>query len=360
MKYLVSALFILLTVSLFSEDFANEPLMGYKKDNLWYVINHDGEKLFELPHVEKITSYSEGFYTLKFDETHPKYPNQWAYANRDGKVTIVPEADLVKDFKEGRAVILKIVGEYKKSKQFGFIDTTGKVVVPVNLIYASDFKEGRAYCMDFEKNKFYLDRSGNKVLTLDSLVGYPYSEGLACITTKALKCGYMNTAGEIVIDMKFDEPGEFSEGLAHALVYDKVGFIDTTGNYVIEKQFDLAKPFKEGRAVVGFADHNYKFKYAYINKSGERLCEVVYDWASDYNDSMALVMKDGKLGYLNHEGQEAIAPVYNYALDFANGIAYVSTKENNLKAYIDKSGETVFEVPEFEKAIDFRVNKTIR
>ncbi len=360
MKYLIAVFLILFSSSLFGQEFADTPLMAYKISDKWHVLDHEGEELFSLEHVDKISAYSEGFYTLKLSNSHPEYPGKWAYANRNGQITIVPDADLVKDFSNGRAGIIKIVGEYKKSKMFGFIDTTGKITVEPNLIYASDYREGRAYCMDEDKNKFYLDTEGNRVLTLDSLVGYPYSNGLACVTTKALKCGYMNEDGEIVIDLQFDEPGEFSEGLAQALIYDKVGYIDTTGQYVIEKQYDLGKPFKEGRAVVGFADHNYRFKYAYIDKQGNRLCDFVYEWASDYNEGLALVLKEGKLGFLAADGSVAIPIKYNYAVDFANGIAYVASKSENLRAYIDKSGETILEVPEFTKAIDLRHNKPLR
>ncbi len=361
MRYLFAILILCIyTGGLFAQDYTEEPLMAYKNNNLWHVLDYDGDEIFSLENVEKISAYSEGFYTLKLAASHPEHPGRWAYANREGKITIVPDADIVKNFTEGRAVIIKIKGEYKKSKMFGFIDTLGNEIVPTDLIYASDYQEGRAYCMDFDKNKFYLDKNGNRVLTLDSLVGYPYSDGLACVTTKALKCGYMNRDGEVVIDLKFDEPGEFSEGLAQALIYDKVGYIDTTGTYVIEKQFDLGKPFKEGRAVVGYADHNYRFKYAYIDKKGNRLCDPVYEWASDYHEGMALVLKEGKLGFLSLDGLEAIPIKYNFAVDFANGIAYVSSKEDNFKAYIDKSGEEVFEVPAFEKAIDLRINKALR
>ncbi len=360
MRYYVAIFLILFSLGLFAQETGNDPLMAYKNDNLWHIINHEGEELFSLENVDKISAYSEGFYTLKLADNHPVFPGKWAYANREGKITIVPDADIVKNFIEGRAVIIKIVGQYKKSKMFGFIDTLGNQIVEPSLIYASDYQEGTAYCMDEYKSKFYLDKAGEKVLTLDSLVGYPYSDGLACVTTKALKCGYMDQAGNVVIDLQFDEPGEFSEGLAQALIYDKVGYIDTTGNYVIEKQFDLAKPFKDGRAVVGYADHNYRFKYAYIDKQGNRLCEVIYDWASDYYEGLALVLKDGKLGYLDMDGKESIPMKYNYAVDFANGLAYVASKEENLKAYIDKTGEVVFEVPQFEKAIDLRHNKPLR
>src|SRR5688572_3761124 len=46
--------------------------------------------------------------------------------------------------------------------------------------------------------------------------------------------GYINTAGELVIEARYDDAGPFSEGLASVNKRGKWGFIDQNGNEIIE------------------------------------------------------------------------------------------------------------------------------
>src|SRR5688500_6641363 len=55
-------------------------------------------------------------------------------------------------------------------------------------------------------------------------------------------------AGRIVIPARFDEAGQFSDGLAAVRIGAKFGYIDKQGTIVIQPQFDFANPFAEGVA----------------------------------------------------------------------------------------------------------------
>jgi hypothetical protein len=49
------------------------------------------------------------------------------------------------------------------------------------------------------------------------------------------KNGYIDKAGKVVIEPRFDVVGEFSEGLAVVSIGGKWGYIDKTGKYVWEQ-----------------------------------------------------------------------------------------------------------------------------
>jgi hypothetical protein len=86
------------------------------------------------------------------------------------------------------------------------------------------------------------------------------------------KWGYIDKAGEIVIQARFRGVGYFSEGLAPVLPgYSPWGslwgYIDKAGKFVIEPQFSDAESFSEGLAAVALnaADKRDR-KFGYIGR----------------------------------------------------------------------------------------------
>ena len=70
-------------------------------------------------------------------------------------------------------------------------------------------------------------------------------EALAAVKIGDKGWGYINKAGEIVINPQFDLAGYFSEGLAAVSIGDKYGFINPKGEIVINPQFDDAQNFSK-------------------------------------------------------------------------------------------------------------------
>ena len=62
--------------------------------------------------------------------------------------------------------------------------------------------------------------------------------------------GYVNPAGTVVIEARFDHAQPFSEGRAGVLVGNEWGFIDPGGAFVAVPSYDRAFPFEGGRARV--------------------------------------------------------------------------------------------------------------
>lgn len=149
--------------------------------------------------------------------------------------------------------------------QWGYIDTKGTILIEPAYRLAGDFVGGRARVTKSEKSG-YIDEDGHWVFTLPEgwAVTRPFSEGFAGVSVGSMysgKWGYLDRDGNMVVQPKYDQIGEFVEGLARvnmgaqwefpgAWKGGKWGFIDTSGRVVISIQFDYACDFSSGQASV--------------------------------------------------------------------------------------------------------------
>jgi len=144
-----------------------------------------------------------------------------------------------------------------------------------------------------------------------------FSEGLAAVRM-GCKWGYINTTGDVVIDPQFDDiPGEFSEGLVRISRYDKdpdlnktddiffirsmFGYADRSGNIVIEPRYRQADNFSEGLASVG-SDK----KCGYIDINGNIVIDFIFDSASPFVNGQAVVYTGYKCGIIKHPRHTAV------------------------------------------------------
>src|SRR6185369_6934339 len=89
----------------------------------------------------------------------------------------------------------------------------------------------------------------------------------------------------------------------------KWGYIDKAGNVVIQPQFERARIFSEGLASVS-VDGN---RYGYIDKSGTFVINPQYDEARSFSEGLAVVISDGKVGYIDTKGKVVITPQFERA-----------------------------------------------
>jgi len=129
-------------------------------------------------------------------------------------------------------------------------------------------------------------------------------------------------------------------------------FADRDGRPVIEGDFLLCNPFHEGRAAVtprilpdGRANSGYLI--GYIDETGEFVIPPQYRTVGDFHEGQAWVEADDRFGYIDVDGEPVIPPRYTRASDFREGLACVieTTDEGLRWRYIDRTGETVLELP---------------
>ena len=190
-----------------------------------------------------------------------------------------------------------------------------------------------------------------------------FHEGLARIggkTEAGYRYGYIDSNGEIRIDIQYGSAGYFSEGLADVRSDNGcVGYINQRGEMVIEPIWDYGYGFQNGFAIVFKGKTNIiglpsKGLYGVIDKQGYVISEPQWDNIEAYSDDLALVEKSGKYGYIDKRGNVVIEPQWENALSFSCGLARVRGK-NGKYGFIDHSGKLIIDC-EWDYATVFQDN----
>ena len=239
--------------------------------------------------------------------------------------------------------------------QRGYIDRDGNVVITPRFRDARRFSEGVAWVADGDKWKWGLiDRKGEYLIEprfeVEPKSGF--SEGLCPVwlggrwssEQTVERFGYIDMTGTTVIPPQFRGAGGFSEGIAPIVKGGKLGFIDRAGEILIEPQFDWPyvslntrlPTFSEGLAVVPVDGRD-----GFIDKTGRITIEPRYESAKGFREGLAAVRLDGKTGFIDREGRMIIEPRFRSADSFEGGIASVLL-EIGRWGYIRRDGSFIW------------------
>jgi hypothetical protein len=117
--------------------------------------------------------------------------------------------------------------------------------------------------------------------------------------------------GSWLIEPKFQQTGELTDGLARVVIDGKIGFIDRTGNYAIEPVFDKAREFRPGvgrtsaerDGITGVIDKtgswvfqtNYQQIYLAVTYGKDINSEIVFGWNYKKAGRWGLLDLDGRV-----------------------------------------------------------------
>jgi len=236
----------------------------------WYYVDTEGNRAIEQDFSsenfwnETANSglFSEGLVPVRpgkyFVPRHEKYPIPGAtdsnplygYMDKKGKFIIPPRFEEARPFSEGLAWVAIDRDPEMNAYLMGAIDRSGKWVIEPQFKDALIFSEGLASVNILGRGECwkYIDKSGENAFPDLSCFIYaePFSEGLAEVRARSsesglIECGYVNRQGEIVVDLKFDICGDFSNGFAAVISRDgERGYVDSKGNF-----FDLRSLLQE-------------------------------------------------------------------------------------------------------------------
>lgn len=170
------------------------------------------------------------------------------------------------------------------------------------------------------------------------------------------KCGFVNTAGEVVIEPQFDSVWPFSDGMARVAVRDENGkqlhgYIDTKGNILIAPQYHSIGLFSSGLALVMREGEDGTKRYGYINTAGEEVIPLTFEYAEAFVNGRAKIgVSDGDGSYLfgliNTDGRYIVNPRYTSIAPCSDGLYLVSKLRSDgatRYGYINENGEVAFE-----------------
>lgn len=136
--------------------------------------------------------------------------------------------------------------------------------------------------------------------------------------------GYRNYSDEIIIEPRFSQAENFSEGLALVRAFSLWGYIDLSGEFAIRPAFHKANSFAFERALVGQYDmHSGALFYWFIDTSGKPINALKFTEAASFQEGLAAVCVDKKWGFLRTDGTWLIEPQFDQAYSFDDGEASV-------------------------------------
>lgn len=298
-------------------------------------IDKTGRIVIDAGRYQAIASFSESLAGINLAT------KGWGFTDKTGKVVIEPQFEGAGSFSEALAPVV-IRGKW------GFIDKTGRVVIKPEYDMAYEFSEGVAVAVKGDEG-FLIDKTGRKILSRNNNqvgldVGHDprLSEGLiAAYDCAKRKIGFLDVAGDFVIEPKFVQAETFSEGLARVAVggadgEERLGFIDRSGQFVIPPVFNTdaefqrnSTNFSEGLASLTEGLNptvTEEAKYVYIDKKGAIVLHTRFFFAGPYRDGLAAVYDEvsDKWGFIDKLGQVVVPVKYDLASDFSEGLACVA------------------------------------
>jgi hypothetical protein len=301
----------------------------------------------------------------------------WGYIRPDGSMAIPPQFVDASDFSAGRAsVVLQGTRPDVGSRQARhedrlfrtYITAAGHAITESNLTDTREFSligdrrlapaasvgHHRLVPMGLELLSFLsptlqtreswvvLDGSGQVAFSVQGAERVlAFSDGLAAFRQKpgwlrpGARWGYVDAAGSVAIEPRFQSAAGFSDGLAAVVLDDRYGYVDHAGDVAIPFRYHNAGPFSEGRARVQVDGH-----WGFIDRAGAVVIEPRYASASDFSSGLAAVQADGRYGFVGPDGTLVIPFEFDFARPFRHGLAYVRTGER--EGYVDVEGRWVW------------------
>jgi len=293
------------------------------------------------------TEFSDGLAAFSIGE---KESYSEGFVDKSGRVVINPRFLSVQKFHHGLAAVLE-----RSSKGWGFIDKMGNYRIPPRFSMVPPET-------DPIRTHHYEDPSWddaslftqNSMMVSDQM-NFPesFSEGLEPVQVGGVggDTGFIDTTGKFVIQPQFIWANPFSEGLAAVRVRggdENFGYIDKNGQIVIKPRFHDAYSFSEGLAGVSWWASGHRSnipndkKEGYINHSGQIVFQVECCMSFHFTEGLvpSTAHNITKWGYRDTTGKWAIPPKFSAAHNFDDGIAAVEI--NGKLGYINKTGNYIW------------------
>ncbi|WP_420455908.1 WG repeat-containing protein [Rubrivirga sp.] len=226
-----------------------------------------------------------------------------------------------------------------------YFRTDGEVAFSVAADEAFAPRDGRARVRVDGKNAF-VDTEGRFLINPYLNDARDFSEGVARVKTTGWRWGFLDRAGEVVVEPAFDNLGDLHDGRARFERDGKVGFVDRTGAVVIEPAYDDARSFSGGRAAVRQGQ-----RWFYVDTENRRGADgQTFISAGDYSSGLAPVRTENRWEYVDERGQRVIGPQFDAARAFRGGRAAVEV--DGSWTFVRPDG-TLLRAPEFDEVDDF-------
>ena len=288
-------------------------------------VNEKAQETIPCQYVDAAREFSEGRAWVK---TQVKKEQFCGYIDEKGNVVIDCIYRSATPFKDGYAIVstpgtVDKKGFVVSQVKFGIIDRSGARLTPLKYDMVSSRGAGLLYCKSSGKYCFVAP-SGKEITPAVIIDAKPFKEGYFRVRVSAADAAVSTKGGPLTASgSTAKDKGAWllinADGIVASDSYQKIsdtgcsrtavqkdgkwGYIDTLGNEITGIQYDEAGTFNGGYAAV----KNSEAKWGFINTSGEQVIPFVYNDASaDLAQGLGIV-KDGETwGGISMDGTRMI------------------------------------------------------
>ncbi len=276
-------------------------------------------------------------------------------------------------FRDGIALVKQ---NTKNGYRYGYLKDDGSYLIEPQFLFATCFSEGLAWVVNEGSYPVAIDMDGKIIVSMPKAVRVrTFHSGLAAFSIyqnapdnqQKETWSFLNKNGEIVIDGKFDEVTDFTDGFCAVKRNGEWGVIDSAANLVINFEYERFRRYSNGKFIfIGDSyvpDENKSYllhpakKVFLADTNGTKHLTVFDDLLVDGENYM--VSKDGKVGWIPNDANSLftteigykILPKYKGAYPFNNSdvtVVYVNGKNG----VINSKGEYTVE-PVLSYALPF-------
>lgn len=290
-----------------------------------------------------------------------------ADSRRTGEVAIPPQFDLAGDFSEGLAVVyfgnLQATAIMSDGYRYGFISKDGNLAISPKYSSAGSFHNGLATVREWKKHPsgrsvrtdpLLIDRRGQVKVTSSEGVKLAgdFHKGLIPFKDDFWKMGFLDKAGNVVIQPIYDHVFSFESGFAVVTIgrgdEARKGVLNSAGKIVVDfDRYDLLNCVREEFCTASKIDEEAEGIWLIdLSKKRKRLIQADVLWG--VQDGLAAFGVGSpfreKWGFVDADGDVVIPPIYDRVGSFSEGLAFVAFGDIDsgfTGGYISKNGDFV-------------------
>ncbi len=342
------------------------------KDGKWGFIDKNGDEISEFIYDNRAFFVTRYFAIVKVNDKFGVVDDHFNYIlgleyddigyfddenlfilKKDNEYTVYScEKDALKEeFKTNDSVLMNCSDGTilaKKDEKCGILDLQGNVLYDFEFEACLGFNNGYACVKDGDEFYFIKKDSKDKLCVLpvtndyDEEVTYisdVQPNGLVIIAYGD-NYGVVNiVSGEEIVDYKYSEISDFSEGYASVYDGEFYGFINEEGEEVLPVVYDSVTSFHDGTACIV-----YDNKATLINTKFENELPYYYEnvaYISSLEDEIALIFtNDDDYGFIDRAGTVIAGNLNKQKIDFENATTYPNS--NSIIVYKDMNDSYVY------------------
>lgn len=300
------------------------PYLLFKSDSGFVFKSFDNEELLAV-NYEAAGTFSEGLCSVAQD-------SKVGVIDVFGSVRVPFIYESISQFVNGQAIV-------ELNEKFGVIDRNGRIIMDIDFDDISELSEGRRFAQKDDLYGYY-DSQGHNFIKHQFLDAYSFEKGKAKVVFKE-KEAYIDSLGSYAIPPYFDEVKLFNDSLYVYLEDDMMGLCNAKCDKITDPIFEDI-----GRQINGLAVAVLDDRIMYINEKGTIILDNEFEVFPNYlvqgtfKDSIAVIYKDEQYGRISLKGAVVNKVKYD---NIGNGKKVFSAMKDELWGLFTEGDKTVLE-----------------